>query len=89
MKVLVDIEDDLLLKALREADVSRQDLAIDSTATDAVIEDALRAFVAIDGAREVLDERPDVADATTEASEQWLNVPEAAEPELDAEVPER
>lgn len=79
MKLLVDIPDDLLFAALETADVSQDDLAIDGTATDAVVEDALRAFVAIEGVRDVLDERPDVKDALTnsdgsDGAERWLNV---------------
>jgi len=79
MKLLVDVPEDLLYEAVAEADVSQDDLAIDGTTTDAVLEDALRAFVAIDGARDVLDERPDVEDAVTnsdgsDGAERWLNV---------------
>jgi len=79
MKVLVDIPDDLLREALAEADVTQADLGVDKTATDAVVADALRAYVAIDGAAEVLDERPDVEDALTNTDnstgeERWLNV---------------
>lgn len=79
MKLLVDVPEDLLFEALEEADVTSEELAIDGTTTDAVIEDALRAFVAIDGVRDVLDERPDVKDALTnsdgsDGAERWLNV---------------
>lgn len=79
MKLLVDVPEHVLYEALEEADVTQEDLAIDATATDAVITDALRAFIAIDGVYEVLDERPDVEDAVTNTDdptgeERWLNV---------------
>jgi len=79
MKLLVDVPEDLLFDAIDKADVTSEELAIDGTTTDAVLEDALRAFVAIDGARDVLDERPDVEDAVTnsdgsDGAERWLNV---------------
>jgi predicted RNA-binding protein len=79
MKLLVDVPEDLLFEALEEAEVTDEDLAIDGTASDAVIEDALRAFVEIDGIRDVLDERPDVEGALTnsdgpDGAERWLNV---------------
>jgi len=79
VKLLVDVPDDVVLTALETADVSEEELAIDGTATDAVVEDALRAFVEIDGIRDVLDERPDVEGALTnsdgpDGAESWLNV---------------
>jgi len=79
MKLLVDIPDELLHEALDEADVTQDDLAIDGTVTDAVVTDALRAFVAIEGARECLDGREDCADALTTheeptGEERWLNI---------------
>jgi len=64
VKLLVDVPDDVVLDALEQADVSEEALAIDATATDAVVADALRAFVAIDGIGEVLAERPDIEPAT-------------------------
>lgn len=76
MKLLVDVPDDLLLEALDEAGVS-DEIAIDATATDAVVVDALRLWTTLENPRDVLAGRDDVADPHTASAGEHLPDDEA------------